>query len=272
MGVSPPLLSAISTPMFFLGHFSIVLSKPASATFADILYLIGVGTLAAINVGGHWWTAVTPPNYALALCGFLLSCVYCHWLSVKPSFSFFACWISAVLIFLHGLFLIAPEIVGEISGELDLSQLATEYLGSVFPKEWLPYFERIPYHGLPIASGVFLFANTNGYLSLKSKSALSIFGQGLKMTASLGLTLSHILLRVPSLSKGFNELQVDTAVAIVCIIPLVITMMATDYQYNQNKTVRRKPATNPGGSTPQHKKTVNVGESYRSRKKKGRRR
>jgi len=271
MGVTHSFLSAISTPLFLLGHLAILLSRPASIAFADILYVIGVGLLSSIFIAKNWEMEMTPPSFSLALVGFLLSCVYCHWLSGKPSFSLAACWIAAVLIFLHGLFQIAPEVVDEISGELDLSFLANEYLGSAFSKEQLtPYLERIPYHGLPVAAGIFLFANTNGYLSLQSKSALSIFGHGLKMTGSFGLVFAHVLQRVPSAFAGVNQLQLDAVVSALCIVPLLITMMATKWQRSQNQTVRRKPKAAPAGGKKKAN-TANSGQTQQVKKKKRKR-
>jgi len=271
MGVTHSLLSAISAPLFVLGHLAILLSRPASIKFADVLYVLGVGILSAVFIASNWKMEMAPPNFSLALVGFLLSCVYTHWLSGKPSFSLAACWIAAVLIFLHGLFQIAPNVVDEVSGELDLSFLATDYLGSAFSKEQLtPYLERIPYHGLPIAAGIFLFANTSGYLSLKSKSAFSIFGHGLKMTGSLGLVFGHVLLRLPSIFAGVSQIQLDVTVAALCSVPLLITMTATKWQTNQNKTIRRKPKVQPAGGKKAN--TVNSGQTPQGKKKKRKRR
>lgn len=272
MGVTHSLLSAISTPLFLLGHLAILLSRPYSVAFADLLYIIGVILLSAIFIAKNWEMDMAPPNFSLALVGFLLSCVYCHWLSVKPSFSLAACWIAAVLIFLHGLFLIAPQVVGEISGVLDFSFLATEYLGSAFSKETLtPYLERIPYHSLPIAAGIFLFANTNGYLSLKSKSTFSIFGHGLKMTGSLMGVFAHALQRIPSLTAGYAQLQLDVAVTAICIVPLVMTLLATEWLSSQNKTVRQKPKVEASGGQKKAEK-ANGGETSQNKKKKKRKR
>jgi len=271
MGVTHSLLSAISTPLFVLGHLAILLSRPASINFADVLYVVGVGLLSAVFIASNWKMEMAPPNFSLALVGFLLSCVYTHWLSGKPSFSLAACWIAAVLIFLHGLFQIAPEVVVEISGELDLSFLATDYLGSAFSKEQLtPYLERIPYHGLPIAAGIFLFANTSGYLSLQSKSAFSIFGHGLKMAGSFGLVFGHVLLRVPSIFEGVSQMQLDMTVAALCSVPLLITMTATKWQTSQNKTIRRKPKVQSGGGKKAN--TSNSGQAQQGKKKKRKKR
>jgi len=271
MGVTHSLMSAISTPLFVLGHLAILVSRPTSTTFADILYVLGVGLLSAVFIASNWKLQMAPPNFVLAMVGFLLSCVYTHWLSIKPSISFTACWIAAVLIFLHGLFQIAPEVIDEISGELDLSFLANDYLGSAFSKEQLtPFLERIPYHGLPIAAGIFLFANTSGYLSLKSKSAFSIFGHGLKMTGSFGLVLSHALLRVPSIFVGVTQIQLDMTVAAVCSVPLLITMTATQWQSSQNKTVRRNPKVESGGGKKAN--TATSGQTQQVKKKKRKRR
>jgi len=269
MGVTHSLLSAISAPLFVLGHLAILLSRPASIKFADVLYVLGVGILSAVFIASNWKMEMAPPNFSLALVGFLLSCVYTHWLSGKPSFSLAACWIAAVLIFLHGLFQMSPEVVVEISGELDLSFLATDYLGSAFSKEQLtPYLERIPYHGLPIAAGIFLFANTSGYLSLTSKSAFSIFGHGLKMAGSFGLVFGHVLLRVPSIFAGVSQMQLDMTVAALCSVPLVITMTATKWQTSQNKTIRRKPKVAGGGKKAN---TANSGQAQQGKKKKRKR-